>query len=95
MTNKRKIEILEIALSKIENNLKAFICNAILTSCDDSEKFEMEAWFESKKPSINQYSEFLKDSHWTGTHKWWRDYEKEPRIRFLETLINELKQEIA
>lgn len=95
MTKQRKIEILEQAISLISNVNVDGICKAfVLLKKEDIIDYEelgvIEYWFNSQIVPIK-----LRGDHYIGGRSvyLWYPYKTEPRIKFLQYLINKLENE--
>lgn len=94
MTNERKIEILRMCISVIEKSGIDGICNTFLVlqangSILDSEFIEIKIWFKRQGVLIEE----LGYKYHPFSPYWWNPFEKEPRIKFLNYLINKLKND--
>ena len=57
-------------------------------------KFETRDYIRQHKPNKDFLSEMMEHESWVNTDSWWKVWEKEQRILFLDKLIQDLKEEI-
>jgi hypothetical protein len=92
MTVKNLKELYCIVLSKLSQMENEFyICTIAKYDCDFNE-IEIDLFlkhFTSKKPIHG--SKWVKHWNWLGWSAWWKPNEKEQRVLFLNSIIQELK----